>query len=480
MTGAWDGLDELCTQVLAEHGCASVSVAVVERGELTLARAYGQADVTNRRPATPETVYGLASVTKAFTATAVCLAADEGLLDLDLPIPGSYRWTAPTPRQLLQHRGGFPAFYNFHYGDGPTPIDIDPYRTLFREPGTDFEYSNIGYRELGRLLETATGQELGAYLRERIVEPLGLSSFGYGPVYDGTSPVAQRYSADGRAYAACHSGHSAAGAGWATAGDVALFAQAASRLLQPATVAAMYDAVPINEHLGYGFGRIVSHGAGPMVRSHGGGMGGIAAMMIEIPEHELSAAVLANSTDKAARDAVVDHLMAVLSPGFHRDQINPITDPNRPMALAQGDWAGEIGTAEGDIPLRIRILADRQVEVRLADGLPVTASATASRRWDLRAAVPMQLPTADARVNSPSLALELRSEQNQLVGRATAFKDGDRNGWLGAYLVHPCVLRPPLSVSCLTSRAVSVVCGDLQLWGERHAHVPLGGVVPCS
>lgn len=185
---------------------------MAERDELVLIRAYGLADTADKRSATPETVYGLASITKAFTSTAVCLAADEGLLDLDTPIPGNHQWTAPTPRQLLQHRGGFPAFYNFHYDTGPLPIDINRYRTLVREPGTDFEYSNIGYHELGGLLEAATGQNLGDYLRERIAGPLGLTSFGYGPAYTGAAPVAQRYSADGRAYATCHSGHPAAGA----------------------------------------------------------------------------------------------------------------------------------------------------------------------------------------------------------------------------------------------------------------------------
>ncbi|MER5554081.1 serine hydrolase domain-containing protein [Streptomyces sp. NPDC002793] len=435
------GLDELCTRALADHGCASVSVAVAEREELVLARAYGMANVADQRPATPETVYGLASVTKAFTATAVCLAADEGLLDLDSPIPGTYRWTAPTPRQLLQHRGGFPAFYNFHYGTGPLPIDIDRYRTLVREPGTDFEYSNLGYGELGRLLEAVTGQDLGDHLRERIVEPLGLISFGYGASYAGTAPVAQRYSADGRAYPTCHSGHPAAGAGWATAGDVALFARTASQLLKPATAAAMYDAVPINDNLGYGFGRIVSHGTGPVIRSHGGGMGGIAAMMIEIPERELSIAVLANSTNKAARDAVVEHMAGILAPGFHSDQLNPVTEQTRPATPARGEWTGEITTPEGGVPLRIRIQADSQVEIRLADNPSVTTSAVASQRWDLRLSAPLQLPTADARLNSPDLGLELRFEQERLAGRAIAFKDGDRVGRLGAYLVHPCVLR---------------------------------------
>lgn len=437
------GLDELCTKALTDYGCASVSLAVAEGEELVLARAYGTANVADQQPATPETVYGLASVTKAFTATAVCLAADEGLLDLDTPIPGSYQWTAPTPRQLLQHRGGFPAFYNFHYDTGPLPIDIDRYRTLVREPGTDFEYSNVGYHELGRMLEAVTGQDLGDCLRERIVEPLGLTSFGYGATYAGTAAVAQRYSADGRAYATCHSGHPAAGAGWATASDVALFARTASHLLKPATTVAMYDAVPINKHIGYGFGRIVSHGTGPVIRSHGGGMGGVAAMMIEIPERELSIAVLANSTNKGARDAIVGHMAGILAPGFHSGQLNPITEQTCPTTLAHSEWAGEISTSEGSIPLQIRILAGSQVEIRLAGGPPVTTSAIASQRWDLRVSAPLQLPTADARLNSPGFGLELCFEQERLAGRAIAFKDGDREGWLGAYLVHPCVLRSP-------------------------------------
>jgi hypothetical protein len=203
----------------------------------------------------------------------------------------------------------------------------------------------------------------------------------------------------------------------------------------------MHDAVPISEHLGYGLGRIVSRGVGPVIRSHGGGMGGVAAMMIEVPDHELSVAVLANSTNKAARDAIVDRLMGILTPGFSNDQLNPITEQTRPMVLTQGEWAGEISTAETDIPLSIRILADSQVEIQLADGPPVTAPAIASQRWDLRVGAPMQLPTADARLNSPSFGLELRAERDRLVGRTIACKDGDRDGWLGAYLVHPCVPR---------------------------------------
>lgn len=163
-----------------KDNCPSVSVAVVEHGEVILAETYGLADITAARPATPETAYALASITKPMTATAICVAADEGLLDLDAPIPfptpasapGDQRWPAPTGRQLLQHRRGFGAHYDFHYaapGNGER-IDATPYAFLHRPPGTAFEYANLGYRTLGHPLEATTGQALADFVRGRVFD----------------------------------------------------------------------------------------------------------------------------------------------------------------------------------------------------------------------------------------------------------------------------------------------------------------------
>ncbi|RKE17043.1 serine hydrolase [Streptomyces sp. TLI_171] len=448
MLDGLNGLDEFCTGALAEHGCPSVSIAVAAGGDLVLARAYGTADLGERRAATPGTVYGLASATKPFTALAVCLAADRGLLDLDAPVPGRFRRAAPTPRQLLQHRGGFPAFYNFHYTDGPLPggplpVDLDRYREQVREPDTGFEYSNLGYQELGRLLEQITGRALGELLREWIAEPLGLPHFAFGAVPGASAPVATRYTPDGRAYPVCHSSHPAAGAGWATAGELALFARRSPTLLTPGTAAAVLDAPPIGPRLGYGLGRVVQRTAdGAPISSHGGGMGGIAAMMIDLPERQLSVAVLANSTDKSARDAVVGHLMDALAPEFDPAHLSPVSEPDLPLALAPSRWAGHLSGPDGDVPVRLTVLTGGQVEVSLADLPPVTVPALASHRWDVRLTAPLQLPTPDALVNSPAFALELRAGRSALTGRATAYKPGDRSGFLGPYLPHRCELHP--------------------------------------
>ncbi|MFB7949928.1 serine hydrolase domain-containing protein [Kitasatospora phosalacinea] len=440
------GLDEVCPRVLAETGCPSVSVAVAADEGPVLARAYGWADVAAGRAATPGTAYGLASVTKAFTALAACLAADRGLLDLDAPLPGRYGRTAPTARQLLRHRGGFPAYYDFSYlpAAEPVPIDTDCYRRQLHEPGGVFEYANLGYQEVARLLESRTGRGFGALLREWVAEPLGLAGFAFGSVHPGPAPVAVRYTPDGRVYPPCRNGHPAAGSGWATAGDVARFARRAAGLLAPATAAAVLDAPAMSADggLGYGLGRVVQRVPdGSVISSHGGGMGGVASMVIDLPGRGLSVAVLTNSTDKSARNAVVDHLMGVLAPEFDPAHLAPAAERNRPFALPPGRWSGRVTAPGTTVPLTLTTLPEGRVEIRLADHPPTTVPAAASDRWDVRLAAPLQLPTPEALFNSPSLGLELRLQDGDLTGRAVAFKDGDREGFLGPYLPHPCALR---------------------------------------
>lgn len=453
-------MDELCAAALEEHGCPSVSVAVAEHGEITFAQAYGWADVESRVAAAPGTPYALASVTKPFTATAVLLAADEQLLQLDAPVPlpaADLRdgHAAPTVRQLLQHRGGLAPHYDFHYGTtGRRRIDADRYTRTHRRPGSAFEYANLGYRLLGQVLESATGQSLGRFLEEHVCGPLGLTGFRLGSCYPsgqtetssppaGTQRAAVRYTADGRAYPErCDSSHPGASMGWATASEVALFAQAFGSLLQPATREAASEAHPVHSRLGYGLGWCVSRGGGPVVRSHGGSMGGTAVMAAAVPAQGLSVAVLTNSTRKAARDQIVEYVLRTLVPGFEPAQITPALAPSiRTTQLPHGSWTGTIRTPDADLPTVLRVLPDSRAELEVA-GERAACRTAASDLVDLQGVFPLQLPTADARLNSPLLALDLRGGNGPLTGTARSFKDGDSTGWLGNLLSHRCELTP--------------------------------------
>ncbi|WP_433889890.1 serine hydrolase domain-containing protein [Streptomyces sp. CA-111067] len=436
---------EHCAEALRRYDCPSVSIAVAERGEVVFAEAYGTADTATGRPATPGTAYGLASVTKPFTAAAVCAAADDGLLDLDAPVPGTFRFGAPTLRQLLRHRGGLAPFYHWEYdGDGGRPIDPDAYVLQLRAPDAGFEYANLGYRLLGRELEAAAGVGLAEFVRRRVCEPLGLDACRIGARYTGPAPAAVRYAVDGRAYPDYDCGHPGATLGWATAGELALFTGSFGRVMGPGTAAATLAGLPVNEHLGYGLGWCVAAaGAGsPLVHSHGGGGPGVAAMTIGVPGRGLAVSVLTNTTNKGARDAIVRHVMAELVPGYRDEWISPVVpDPARPLALPEGStWAGAVNTPEREVPLVVRILTEGQVEVRLG-GEGVVAPAAGSDAWDLKVSVPVRLPTGDAGVGSPVSALLLRAGGDGLSGVLYAYKEGDAVGRLGNFLAHACGLR---------------------------------------
>jgi CubicO group peptidase (beta-lactamase class C family) len=102
-----------------------------------------------------ERVFRLASVTKLFTALAVLIAAEEGVLDLDEPAgpPES------TVRHLLGHASGLPF-------DGPRPIS---------KPGQRRIYSNTGFELLGSFLAERAEMPFAEYLSEAVLEPLGLT-----------------------------------------------------------------------------------------------------------------------------------------------------------------------------------------------------------------------------------------------------------------------------------------------------------------
>jgi CubicO group peptidase (beta-lactamase class C family) len=456
-----DGLAEFCGQTLAACGSASVSVAVAHRDTVVFAEAFGLADITGGRPATSETAYLLASLTKPVTAAAVAAAVTGGLLDLDEPIEnylGGLRlarhrdYAAPTVRQVLQHRAGLGTHYDFRYADSPAIMPtareaIERYGTLYREPGSRFEYSNLGYGLLDLALRTATGRDPGEFTRDQVLGPLGLTSYHLGPSYPGPGPAALRYAADGRQYPLCDTSHRGASLGWATAPDLAMFGLSqggGAGIAGPAAPAVVRAALPTDDpRLGYGLGWFVSASDRHPVLSHSGSMGGVANMLLVVPGRELSVCVLTNQTGTAARSAIVGRVMTELMPDFALASLPPAVGAERAMTIQPGTWAGRIHSYAGPVPLVLRILPDARAQIRLDGGEPAHADLVgASAHWDLRIGAPVQLPVPDARVNSPRLGLELSAAGGGLTGAARAYKDGEDGGWLGNLFSYWCELTP--------------------------------------
>lgn len=167
---------------------------VVERGRVIHKKAFGYADFEWKIPNTPDTKFRIGSITKSFTAILTLQLAERGKIKLDDPVtdylPDFSIKTAGkiTIRQLLTHTSGLPdynrvpdVFRAVHSGllsNAEILRRISEYDLLF-EPGTNFNYSNDGYRVLGAIIEKVSGKSYEQVLRENILGPLNMSNSGY-------------------------------------------------------------------------------------------------------------------------------------------------------------------------------------------------------------------------------------------------------------------------------------------------------------
>ena len=176
-----------------------LAVGVVRDGSVDSFATHGFADIASKTPVTPDTVFRIGSVTKTFTAVAVMQLWEQGLIDLDAPaveyltayrlVPARTNLRAATVRHLLTHTAGIrevlhPSGLLRMRDLGETvPLGrrVPPLAEYYRhglrvdaEPGTRFMYTNHGYATLGQIVADVTGEPLHQYLREHILDPLGM------------------------------------------------------------------------------------------------------------------------------------------------------------------------------------------------------------------------------------------------------------------------------------------------------------------
>src|SRR5262249_17936589 len=148
---------------------------------------YGVADIESKTPATPDTAYQLASVTKTFTATAVMQLVEDGKIKLDNRITRRLVglpkiWSEIRISHLLTHTSGikdytqFPAIADHPEREftGDEIISLVADLPLDFLPGERYSYSNTGYYLLGLLIEKVSGQSYGDFLKARIFTPAGM------------------------------------------------------------------------------------------------------------------------------------------------------------------------------------------------------------------------------------------------------------------------------------------------------------------
>jgi CubicO group peptidase (beta-lactamase class C family) len=219
LTSALAELDTYAAGEYAADPIGSLTIGVVADGGLAWTRSYGFADVDAKRTATEQTPYRVGSITKQFTALMLLQLAERGTVRLSDPlvkhVPEFSTVKSPYPDappitllQLATMTSGLgrEPSGSFDHSTGSSArweqivLRVLPRVTYAHEPGTKYLYCNIGYALLGLALGRAAGQPFTEYVRQHILEPLGMTSSGFEPTATMRSLLARGYdvSKDGK------------------------------------------------------------------------------------------------------------------------------------------------------------------------------------------------------------------------------------------------------------------------------------------
>jgi CubicO group peptidase (beta-lactamase class C family) len=330
------------------------AAVIVTRGDRTLfAAGRGLADIEAGRPVTPDTILGLGSITKQFTAAVILQLVQEGRISLDDPLsrflpdypqPGA----SATVRQLLNHTSGIQSYTSIPGWTVEANMNR-AYTTaqmiaVFRDqpsrtpPGQAWAYNNSGYVLLGAIVESVTGKAWHEAIVERIARPLGLRSIGYGEDRAARGPAARAYSVvDGQLRPAqgIHMSvpHGAGGLAGSVR-DLARWAQALhhGRVIDPALYAQMTSPATLADGSTqpYGFGIRFDELRGRRTVEHGGAIFGFNSESLYLPAEDLFVAVITNTDSPATDSTQVARRLAALALGepyreFSRAAVDPET-----------------------------------------------------------------------------------------------------------------------------------------------------------
>ena len=192
LSDALADVEAIFDRFAAREIAPGAAYGVIVGGALVHSGGRGTLRVGDPAPPDADSVFRIASMTKSFTAAAVLLLRDAGRLRLDdevatwVPeLAGLERATADSPPLTVEHlltmAAGFPS--DDPWGDRQQGLDLAEFATFLGRgpslawaPGTHFEYSNLGYGILGRVVTRAGGKEYREFIRERLLGPLGMTS----------------------------------------------------------------------------------------------------------------------------------------------------------------------------------------------------------------------------------------------------------------------------------------------------------------
>jgi len=365
-TAAWsqpltsDQIDKLAEQTLKTFNVPGIAVAVVKDDKVVHMKGYGVSSITTGKKTDENTLFAIASNSKAFTAAALGILVDEGKLKWETKVTdiipefrlyNSYVTEDFNIKDLLTHRSGM--------GLGAGDLMLWPDSSTFTKEEiihnlrylkqtssfrTKYDYDNLLYLVAGEVVDRITGQSWEEFVEERIMKPLEMtnSAASYNRVRDRSNLMDAHIPVEGVLQVVPMYQSSLFNSGAGIISSVAdmskwvmmhinrgsygeynskqLLREATHReMWTPQTIIPVSNPGPYRSHFAaYGLGWGLTDVAGYLQASHTGGLGGVVTQVTIIPELKLGIIVFTNQQEGAAFTTITNTIKDGL-PGRERE-----------------------------------------------------------------------------------------------------------------------------------------------------------------
>jgi D-alanyl-D-alanine carboxypeptidase len=434
-------LDAWVTARVADRQQPGLSIGIVYDRELIWSRAYGFADLEKKLPATPATLYRIASISKLFTATAILQLRDAGKLQLYDPVAKHLPWfriqnkhpegPEVTIRHLITHTSGLPReATGVNWTDLTFPGRAEMIRNLPEQETvypaeTQWKYSNLAVSLAGEIVAAVSGEPWPRYIEERILKPLGMTSTralpepgmpGLAIGYGRRVPAAPRRV---RPFVDIEAERPAGNLA-SNVEDLARFValqmpdrgSGGARILKASTVREMHRPQWLHADWrgGWGLGFAIRRVSEQVRVGHSGSLPGHRTQIELAPADKLGVIVLTNADD-GEPVRYVDQAFTLLTPA-----VKQAAEPPKPPRTADPAWEKYVGTYTADLS---------DVQVMLVDGELTLISAADENPWQTR--MVLKPVSADTfRMTAPSFSYgpigELLTFEMGPDGRVTRMK----------------------------------------------------------
>lgn len=361
-------IDQIVASAMTEFQVPGLAIAIVSQDQLVLAKGYGVRDIANQQPVTEQTLFGIASNTKAFTAAALAMLVDQGKLSWDdkviqhipeFQLADPYVSREMTIRDLLSHRSGLGLgagdLLIWPETDKSTADIIKALR--FLKPASSFRseyaYNNLMFVVAGEVVARVSGQSWQEFVEQQLFKPLGMSlttagysriaatqqnrAVGHIPMNNQLERYPLDYLEDFRGAGAIASNvyemslwlRTQLANGKLPNGDQLFSASQQQQMWQLHINSAVSPSnfnLTRQQFAGYGLGWSIDDYFGYKRLSHGGGILGMVSQVTLIPELKLGIVILTNQQAFPAITAISREVL------------------EQAMALPDTDWVKELGT----------------------------------------------------------------------------------------------------------------------------------------